>query len=367
MQTKTKSTRVRLDNPPEKSGGIYDYEEPEVKEFIPSGCTLLDQILGGGWAMRRVSNIIGDKSTNKTGNAIEACINFAIKYPKNKSQIYYREAEAAFDRGYAGSRLGLPVDRIDFLPKYDTKDRKKVSQEFRTVEDFQRDIEMIVERHSGTNAAILYIMDSMDGLSDEAELKRDTGEGSYGAAKAKQMSEFFRKRTQDLFFCNMHLMVISQIRDNIGVKFGKKTTRSGGHALDFYASQIIELAMVGRVNKTIGGITRAVGIDVLAKCTKNKITTPFQECKFPVIFNYGIDNIRSSLEWIENVKYLKDYGDTVAIDVAVKQCKATNYVTAINKLSDEKFRLQDAALAIYTAELYQEINQRFEPKRRKYR
>src|SRR5579859_4146149 len=143
--------RVRLSDPPEKSGGIYDYEEPEVKEFIPSGCTLLDQILGGGWAMGRVSNIIGNKATNKTGIAIEACINFAKKYPKNKGKIYYREAEAAFDRHYA-ARLGMPIERVDFLP--DEDDLKK--GDFLTVEDFNRDLKLITEQHSGGKDAVLY-------------------------------------------------------------------------------------------------------------------------------------------------------------------------------------------------------------------
>lgn len=359
--------RVRLnDSPPEKSGGLYDYEEPEVKDFIPSGCTMLDQILGGGWAMRRISNIIGDRSTNKTGNAIEACINFARKYPKNNSQIYYREAEAAFDRGYAARRLGLPVDRIDFLPSYDPK-KKKAEQEFRTVEDFQRDIETIVARHKGTDTALFYIMDSMDGLSDEAEMEREIGKNSYGAAKAKEMSQFFRTRVQDLHHCNMHMMVISQIRDNIGISFGKKTTRSGGHALDFYASQIVELGMRGRIEESRSGIKRAVGIKVHATCTKNKITTPFQECDFPVLFNYGIDSVRANLEWIESVKYLSDCMNTVGADLSVKEKKAAFILKAINKLPEAAYDSLVEDLNIYTAELYQEINSRFEPTRRKYR
>jgi len=60
-------------------------------QFIPSGCTLLDLALGGGWARNRIINIVGDRSTGKTGLAIETCANFARLYkPEN---IRYVEAE----------------------------------------------------------------------------------------------------------------------------------------------------------------------------------------------------------------------------------------------------------------------------------
>jgi RecA/RadA recombinase len=37
--------------------------EPPTIRFVGSGCAVLDQALGGGWALGRVSNIIGDRST----------------------------------------------------------------------------------------------------------------------------------------------------------------------------------------------------------------------------------------------------------------------------------------------------------------
>jgi recombination protein RecA len=352
---KPPKARVRLDSPSEESGGLYHYEEPDVKEFIPSGCTLLDQVLGGGWAMRRVSNIIGDKSTNKTGLAIEACNNFARKYPKNRSQIYYREAEAAFDRNYAANKLGLPLDRIDFLP--DMENPKK--GEFLTAEDFNRDLEMITECHKDGKHAVLYICDSLDALSDEAEQEREIGKGSYGAGKAKQLSTLFRQRIQPLSQCNMHLMIISQIRDKIGVTFGKKTTRSGGHALDFYASQIIELALVSHLDKTINKIKRDVGIQVKAYCSKNKVTEPYQTCEFPLLFNFGIDNVRANIEWLDEVGMLEEYEEGIATPGKL--------ITRINKYPDEAYDEECERLAAVTIKAWKEVKRRFEPTRRKYR
>ena len=85
--------------------------DPKVETFS-SGCAILDMALGGGWAERRMINIVGDKSTGKTLLAIEACTQFLLKYPHG--DIVYCEVEAAFDKGYAAA-LGMPVDRVRFI------------------------------------------------------------------------------------------------------------------------------------------------------------------------------------------------------------------------------------------------------------
>ena len=35
--------------------------EPESISFSGSGCTVLDRALGGGWALGRISNVVGDR------------------------------------------------------------------------------------------------------------------------------------------------------------------------------------------------------------------------------------------------------------------------------------------------------------------
>ena len=47
-------------------GGSYFGAPASALEFIPTGSKLLDCVLGGGWPLGRVANIVGDKSTGKT-------------------------------------------------------------------------------------------------------------------------------------------------------------------------------------------------------------------------------------------------------------------------------------------------------------
>jgi len=93
--------RERLDN----GGGSYFATPKQDVSFISTGCRVLDLALGGGWAERRIANIVGDKSVGKTLLMIEASANFARKYDDGK--IYYRECEAAFQPLYV-AELGLP-------------------------------------------------------------------------------------------------------------------------------------------------------------------------------------------------------------------------------------------------------------------
>jgi len=265
------------------ASGNY-FTTPRPTAFFTSGCKLLDLALGGGWAESRISNVVGDRSTGKTLLAIEAAANFAAKH--SKGRILYRESEAAFDQAYAKA-IGMPVRRVDF-----GKDLLE------TVEDMFEELDEVVREKKRPT---LYIMDSLDALSDRDELARNMDKGSFGASKAKKMSELFRRLVHPLHESTVTLMIISQVRDNIGVMFGSKTTRSGGRALDFYASQTLVLHQRAKLFKTIAKVKRTTGIQIRAYVDKNKVGLPFRECEFPILFGYGIDDARASRDWLLSV------------------------------------------------------------------
>lgn len=266
------------------TGGAYFATPTTAVEFIPSGSKLLDCVLGGGWALGRIGNIVGDKSVGKSLLAIEACANYARMYD---GKIWYNEAESAFDTAYAET-LGLPKKRVQML------------EHCPTVEEFFKHLEKCTKSVKD-GATGLYILDSLDALSDSAEMDRDIGDSSYGAQKAKKMSELFRRINSQLSVKRIHLMIVSQVRDAIGVAFGDKHKRSGGKALDFYASQVLYMAHIGSIKTTLNKIQRVTGIEVRAKCKKNKIALPMRECDFRIRFGYGVDDIGAALAWLESV------------------------------------------------------------------
>jgi RecA/RadA recombinase len=323
-----------------KSGGRY-FEPQAPLEFISSGCRLLDCVLGGGWPLSRISNIIGDKSTGKTLLAIEATNSFMRQFPNAMPK--YRESEAAFDQAYAAS-IGMPVDKIDF----------GIDRDVNTIEDFYKDLEEYLKELDGEPG--LYILDSLDALSSEAELKRDFNEGSYSMEKAKQMSQLLRRLVRELKSTKTHLMIISQERDNIGITFGKKSTRSGGRALDFFATHCLWLHKIKTNEQTIDKIKRPISLDIRAKAEKNKISVPLRQCDFTLRFSFGVDDLQSSMDFLEEVGKL---------DLLLKDKSKTQFNRWAEELSDNDYwQLIDEAGDI-AAKVWDDIEAAFLPKRKR--
>ena len=291
------------DRPRPSGNRFLAVPNPDI-QFVSSGAAVLDCALGGGWPLGRIVNIVGDKSTGKTLLAIEACANFARQY--STGLIWYAETEAAFDEKYAAS-LGLPLDRIGFPKKLET------------VEDLHKNLVEKIDKAMTAKVPALYILDSLDALSDDAEMERKIGEGSYGTGKAKQMSEMLRRLTQGVYAANMLLMIVSQVRSNIGVTFGRATTRSGGRALDFYASQVLFLAHLKAEKRTINKVERVTGIRIRAKVDKNKIGLPLRECEFSIRFGFGIDDEGASKDWLKSVGVNEADIIDAALDIIVRR------------------------------------------------
>lgn len=332
-----KRERVRRSSKP---GGSY-FASPKTNiKFIGSGCTTLDLALGGGWAEGRIGNIVGDKSSGKTLLCIEAAANFGLKY--DNGRILYRECESAFDQGYAQA-LGMPVDRVEF----DTP--------FETVEDLFEDLHSVVNKHK---TPTLYIVDSLDALSDRAEMKRDMDEGSYGTQKAKMMSQLFRRLVRKMSDSNVTVLIVSQVRTNIGATFGNSTTRSGGRALDFYASQVLYLRHMKTVKRTKSGVERPVGIDIRAKVSKNKIGLPYREVPFHISFGYGVDDIQACVNWLKAVGSLKEAG--------IPATGLARYVKQFHDLPDDEFESRLEDIHDIVKRRWYEIEESFMPRRSKY-
>lgn len=349
-----KNLRRRLDDTTGEDGQaastyFANVAEKENLRFVRSGAAVMDAALGGGWVLGRVANVVGDKSSGKTLLAIEACANFHAAYPKG--HIRYAESESAFDEKYAEA-LGMPIDVVDF--GHDIV--------MRTVEDWYNDMVKFLDQRETDKLPGLYILDSFDALSDDAEMEREIDKGSFGAQKAKKSGELFRKLVGRIEKLDVLLIVVSQLRDKIGVTFGETKTRSGGRALDFYASHIVWLAEIGKIKRTMDKVERVVGVNVRARVKKNKVGLPFRECDYPILFGYGIDDLTANAEWLLAV----GRGELLKERVAMSQA---GYKVRINNLRDKggaEVREVRSKLVTLVQEEWRKIETGFLPKSRKY-
>jgi len=339
-----KRQRVRLEDEAKQANHYLVQLEGKEVEFFSSGCAILDCILSGGWASGRVINVVGDKSTAKTGLATEALINFKVKYPKGFAK--YQECEGAYDFQYAKA-MGLPLDDIDFG-----------EEPLLTVEAFAEDLERFTDQCEQAGQPGLYVLDSLDSLSDKAEGKRKVGDASFGMAKPKLLSEMFRKLCKRMEAAKVTLLVISQVRDNINASFGEKHTRSGGKALDFYASQVVWLARIKNLKRTIQHVERVYGSRIKANCKKNKVGIPFRTCEFDFIFGFGVDDLNASLDWLDEVRRMDALG--------LKGADLKEYLGAVALLKTDEYAQERAALAKVVFTEWVRIEKTFLPTRTKY-
>ena len=328
----------------EQSEQDYFDSTEDPKQPIPrihTGCVLLDCVLGGGWPLGRIVNLVGDKSTGKTLLAIESCANFAKQYPDGT--IWYRESEAAFDIEYAED-VGLPIDRVDFGPE-------GLDSAWETIEEVFTDLEKCIAEAEKTGNPGLYIIDSLDALTTTAALERQVGDTGYKLEKPKLMSEMFAKLKGRVKRTRTCVIFISQIRDKIGMTFGEKYTRSGGKALDFYSTQILWLSHLKTINRTRGGSKRAVAIQVMAKCKKNKAGYPFRSCEFPIRFGFGIQDLVAVSEWLKETK------NTKLVDLPLDD---------LDELTHEEYAARQALVRPVVVKAWAEIDHSFQPKFKKY-
>ena len=277
------------DNPNQVQPRVID-----VSKLIPSPSTIFNLECSGNvegaFLEGTIVNLIGDSHSGKTLFAISTLAECAIDSRFDDWELHYDDVEAAceFDIPYLFGKV--------------TDERINQEHRSRTFESFSDRIAKLLDN----NTPFVYVLDSFDALTTRAAIKLDVknrkkrekgleDDGSYGDGKPKLASEFFSMRTQDISDCRALIIIISQTRDNIGFgsMFNPKT-RSGGRALKFYSFHEIWLACqaVEKVKK------RKVLTNVQAKITKNKLNGSHGEALFPILFDYGVDDIASCIKFL---------------------------------------------------------------------
>ena len=249
---------------------------------VSTGSLGLDIALGiGGLPKGRVVEIFGPESSGKTTLTLQAI----AECQKAGGTAAFIDAEHALDPNYA-EKLGVNVDEL-LLSQPDT------GEQALEVTD------MLVK----SGSVDLIVVDSVAALTPRAEIEGDMGDHHVGL-QARLMSQALRKITGNIQRSNAMVIFINQIRMKIGVMFGNPETTTGGNALKFYSSVRLDIRRIGAVKEG----EEVVGNETRVKVVKNKVSPPFKQAEFQIMYGEGINTEGEILELGQKLELVEKSG-----------------------------------------------------------
>ena len=271
-------------------GTIMRMGEREVQSIpsISTGSLGLDLALGiMGLPKGRVVEIFGPESSGKTTLTLQVI----AECQKQGGTAAFIDAEHALDPVYA-EKIGVKIDDL-LLSQPDTGEQAL-------------EVADIMVKSGGIDVLVI---DSVAALVPRAEIEGEMGDHHVGL-QARLMSQALRKITGSIKKSNTLVIFINQIRMKIGVMFGSPETTSGGNALKFYSSVRLDIRRIG----TVKDGDEVAGNETRVKVVKNKVSPPFRQAEFQILYNKGINRAGEILDIGVERKIVEKAGAWYAYD-----------------------------------------------------
>jgi recombination protein RecA len=291
-------------------------------DYLPTGISPIDDLLGGGIPYGRFIEIFGNYSTLKTYVGLRA---IAMCQAKGELAALV-DTEHSFDPKWA-KECGVILDGPNGL----------VLKQPDSAEEAMDICEVLIR--GGVN---LIVFDSIAAALPRSE--RDTmlsGDKNIQPARlAALMSIAMRKLTT----ANKKTAMIwvNQTRVNVGMMFGNPETTPGGKSMGFYASQRLALRKAGSVVEPVEvyvtekgsdgrpvpkkkKINQTVAVTIRATLEKSKLNQPHRD----VQFNFDFRNAKIDEWW---------YIATQCLDVGAIEYNRGVWEVCEGKMKGQKFR-----------------------------
>ena len=332
--------------------------------MLSTGSTLLNMATSNSWRGGLETGhyyfFVGDSSSGKTFLTLTCFAEASINKQFDNHRLIYDDVEGGALMDFAKFFGQQVADRVE--PPAGTKEDPEYSQH---VEEFYFNLDTVLS----AGKPCIYVLDSMDALSSAYEQKKfvekkkasekgTEAKGDYGDGKAKINSSALRACIPKLRDTNSILIIVNQTRDNINAGlFESKKTRSGGHALTFYATLELWSSVGSPIKRAIRGKDRVIGTTSHIKVKKNRLTGRNRSVYVPIYYEYGIDDVGSCVDYlVSEGTWKKNKAGTITAaglgdedDLALKRLQLIKHIEDNDLVTDLRMLVQSTWHAIEKA------------------
>lgn len=235
-------------------------------ELVSTGSITLDAALGvGGLVKGRIYEFYGPNASGKTTLALSI-----IKQVQDSGgRAIYVDAEHTLDKNLL-VKMGIDPEKVALVQGYTGEQNLDIA-----------------EALMATGEADVCVIDSISALQPSAEANLKSFDDQTMGLHPRLMSRMCRTFTPLASRTQTALILINQIRANIG-GYGPSETTSGGNAIQHHVS--------GRIRVTGGGVKThqiknsegvVIGHRVTLEVTKNKLAPPYRLAEVDLIYGVG--------------------------------------------------------------------------------
>lgn len=312
-----------------KNAGLLSEQLPDMG-FVSTGSYALNKVISGNYTdgipIGMITQIGGKASTAKTVFATHTLI-------EAQKRGYYSvliDSENAYSKDFAVS-LGLDPEKLIYAAPETLEDCFKVITEI-----------IVAIRETDKETPIVVAYDSIAVSPSKAEFEAETYEANnmQGAVRAKATGACLRKINPLVRKYRVGLIIINQIREKVGVLYGNpETDAAGGRSLEYYLG--VSLQTVS--NKTSDLLRdenkEVIGIKGTIRNRKNKVSLPFRECSFELLFNKGLSKYEGLLDCFVQDGLIEQSGAWYTIKSNGAKFQRKHFVPRMEDEADEEFTL----------------------------
>lgn len=303
--------------------GVVDNSGKKI-EAISTGCLSLDTSIGiGGIPKGKFTELFGPEGSGKTTIAL----NTAKQVSKAGGKTLYIDVENLLNPSILKAVLGEDTDTESIVI---------------LTPDSAEDAFTMAEMGLESNEFQLVVIDTIGAMASKKEKEKEFEKATVGQLPTL-VSRFIKRNIFDIRTKNIAVLVLNQVRDNIGGMSRFKSYKTpGGHLLQHEAAVRISLTKgenLKRNNEIVGILTKFV-------VKKNKLAPPFRSFTIPILFGQGIDYYSDLIDFakllgviVGSGAFYKFEGETIGKGKAETREYLINNKEALDKIVEKVYNI----------------------------